>query len=99
MELEVRQRETTTSGVKGQNPFSETQTIAKYEIMDGAPVKAEKIPLRLFLKPYTNSITPTYRNVCNKLDVRYFINLVLVDQEDRRYFKQQEIELYRDKFV
>ena len=99
MELEVRQRETTTSGVKGQNAFSETQTIVKYEIMDGAPVKAEKIPLRLFLKPYTNSITPTYRNVCNKLDVRYFINLVLVDEEDRRYFKQQEIELYRDKFL
>ena len=99
MELEVKQRETTTSGVKGQNASSETQTIAKYEIMDGAPVKAERIPLRLFLKPYSQNLTPTYRNVCNKLDVKYFINLVLVDEEDRRYFKQQEIELYRDKFV
>lgn len=27
--------------------------------------------------------------------MRYFLNLVLVDEEDRRYFKQQEITLYR----
>jgi vacuolar protein sorting-associated protein 26 len=27
--------------------------------------------------------------------VRYYLNLVLVDQEERRYFKQQEITLYR----
>jgi hypothetical protein len=27
--------------------------------------------------------------VFNKFSVRYFINLVLVDEEDRRYFKQQ----------
>jgi len=27
--------------------------------------------------------------------VKYFLNLVLVDEEDRRYFKQQEVILYR----
>jgi hypothetical protein len=27
--------------------------------------------------------------VFNKFSVRYFLNLVLVDEEDRRYFKQQ----------
>ena len=27
--------------------------------------------------------------------VKYFINLVLVDEEDRRYFKQQEIFFWR----
>ena len=26
---------------------------------------------------------------------RYYLNLVLVDEEDRRYFKQQEITLWR----
>lgn len=29
--------------------------------------------------------------------VRYFLNLVLVDEEDRRYFKQQEIFIWRQK--
>mgnify|MGYP007072019128 FL=1 len=28
--------------------------------------------------------------------MKYYLNLVLVDEEDRRYFKQQEIFLYRD---
>lgn len=27
--------------------------------------------------------------------MKYYLNLVLVDEEDRRYFKQQEILLYR----
>ena len=48
---------------------------------------------RLFLSPY--DLTPTYKTVHNKFSVRYFLNLVLVDEEDRRYFKQQEITLYR----
>jgi Vacuolar protein sorting-associated protein 26 len=48
---------------------------------------------RLYLSPY--DLTPTYKNVHNKFNVKYFLNLVLVDEEDRRYFKQQEIELFR----
>ena len=27
--------------------------------------------------------------------VKYFLNLVLVDEEDRRYFKQQEVIFWR----
>lgn len=50
-------------------------------------------PPRLFLSPY--ELTPTYKNIDNKFSVKYFLNLVLVDEEDRRYFKQQEIVLYR----
>lgn len=41
----------------------------------------ECVPLRVFLKPY--SLTPTYR-ATNKFTVKYFLNLVLVDEEDRR---------------
>ena len=48
---------------------------------------------RLFLSPY--DLAPTYKNVHNKFSVKYYLNLVLVDEEDRRYFKQQEITLYR----
>ena len=61
--------------------------------MDGAPVKGESIPIRVFLAGY--DLTPTMRDINKKFSVRYYLNLVLVDEEDRRYFKQQEITLWR----
>ena len=80
---------------QSQNIFTETQTLVKYEIMDGAPVKGEVIPVRLSLNGIPADLTPTYTAVNNRFSVRYFLNLVLVDEEDRRYFKQQEIILWR----
>ena len=41
------------------------------------------------LSPAGYDLTPTMRDVNKKFSVRYFLNLVLVDEEDRRYFKQQ----------
>ncbi|XP_077978168.1 vacuolar protein sorting-associated protein 26B-like [Glandiceps talaboti] len=90
MELAIIKRETTGSGP---NTFNENETIAKYEIMDGAPVRGESIPIRLFLAGY--DLTPTMRDINKKFSVRYYLNLVLVDEEERRYFKQQEITLWR----
>ncbi|KAK4480526.1 hypothetical protein RD792_013602 [Penstemon davidsonii] len=90
MDLEIRRRESTGSGT---NTHVETETLAKFELMDGAPVRGESIPIRLFLSPY--ELTPTYRNINNKFSVKYYLNLVLVDEEDRRYFKQQEVTIYR----
>lgn len=84
MEIAIIKRETTGSGP---NTFTENETIAKYEIMDGAPVKGESIPIRVFLAGY--DLTPTMRDINKKFSVRYFLNLVLMDTEDRRYFKQQ----------
>ncbi len=43
MEIEIRRRESTGSG---SNARSESDTLAKYEIMDGAPVRGEIIPIR-----------------------------------------------------
>lgn len=110
MELAVIRRETSGDGVQAvattggppqptadsqQNVFTETQTLVKYEIMDGAPVKGEVIPVKLSLRGIPADLTPTYTSVNNRFSVRYFLNLVLVDEEDRRYFKQQEIILWR----
>jgi vacuolar protein sorting-associated protein 26 len=53
----------------------------------------ETIPIRLFLSGF--ELTPTYRDVNKKFSTRYYLNLVLVDEENRRYFKQQEITIYR----
>ena len=43
MEVEIRRRETTGAGAAARN---ESETLAKYEIMDGAPVRGENIPIR-----------------------------------------------------
>lgn len=75
------------------NQYNESETITKFEIMDGAPVRGETIPIRLFLGGF--ELTPTYRDVNKKFSTRYYLNLVLIDEENRRYFKQQEITLFR----
>jgi vacuolar protein sorting-associated protein 26 len=84
--------------VDASNIYTETQTLVKYEIMDGAPVKGEVIPVKLCLRGIPADLTPTYTAVNNRFSVRYFLNLVLVDEDDRRYFKQQEIILWRKVF-
>ena len=53
----------------------------------------ETIPIRLFLGGF--ELTPTFRDVNKKFSTRYYLNLVLIDEENRRYFKQQEITIYR----
>ena len=95
MELAVIRRETAGSG---SNTYNESENITKFELMDGAPVKGECIPIRLFLKPLT-TLTPTYRSVNNVFSVKYYLNLVLIDEEDRRYFKQQEVILWRKEMA
>lgn len=67
----------------------------KYEVMDGCPYKGEVIPIRLYLNGV--DLTPSHKNVGGKFSVKHFINLVLVDEDDRRYFKQQELTFYRLK--
>eukprot|EP01103_Thecamoeba_quadrilineata_P013533 TRINITY_DN3783_c0_g1_i2.p1 TRINITY_DN3783_c0_g1~~TRINITY_DN3783_c0_g1_i2.p1 ORF type:complete len:176 (-),score=34.11 TRINITY_DN3783_c0_g1_i2:70-597(-) len=92
MEIALIKRETTGSGP---NLFNENETLTKFEIMDGNPVRGELIPVRLFLSEF--DLTPTYRTVHNKFSLKYYLNLVLVDEDDKRYFKQQEITLWRKK--
>lgn len=47
----------------------------------------ETIPIRLFLGGF--DLTPTFRDVNKRFSARYYLNLVLIDEENRRYFKQQ----------
>lgn len=72
----------------------ETETLQKFEIMDGTPIAGETVPIRLYLKSIPR-LTASYPNVHNLFRVLYFVNLVLVTGEGKRYFKQQEITLYR----
>lgn len=94
MEVEIRKRESAGSGA---NVYNETDTVMKFEVMDGPPVPGETIPVRMFLGA-CKSLTPTYRSINNKFSVKYYLNLVLVDEDDRRYFKQSEITIWRAAF-
>ena len=60
MELEIRRRESTGSGP---NTYVETETLAKFELMDGAPVRGITIvPLNFFQKKtsYSGKLVVTY---------------------------------------
>lgn len=57
----------------------------------------ETIPIRLFLGGF--DLTPTFRDVNKKFSTRYYLNLVLIDEENRRYFKQQVKSNLRWKLV
>ncbi|KAI3644154.1 hypothetical protein MP228_010318 [Amoeboaphelidium protococcarum] len=92
MELSIIRRETVGAPP---NQYNENETVVKHEIMDGAPIRGETIPLRLFLSPL--NLTPTFRDVNKRFSVRYYLNLVLIDEENRRYFKQQEVTVFRTR--
>ena len=72
--------------------YNDSENIIRYELMDGAPIKGECVPYACF-GPLGSD--PTYRSIANMFSVKYFLNLVLIDEEDRRYFKQQEVQLWR----
>lgn len=90
LELNLVRKEVAGPPIGG---VTDSEVVAKYEILDGAPLKGETIPIRLFLAPY--DLAPTMKDVLQKFTVSYSINLILVDEEDRRYFKQQDIHLWR----
>ena len=90
MELSIIRRETT--GVPP-NQYNESETLVRFEIMDGSPSRGETIPIRLFLGGF--DLTPTFRDVNKKYSTRYYLSQVLIDEDARRYFKQSEIVLYR----
>ena len=60
--------------------------------MDGSPIKGslilslgEVIPIRMYLKGF--EITPSYQKIKNKFSIKYFLNIILIDDDERRYFK------------
>lgn len=93
MKLNIVRKEIIGSGDKARTTQTE---INEFEIMDGCPIKEEKIPIRIFLAG-VNDLTPTMVKVNNKFSVRYFLHLAILDDNSRKFFKQSEIFLYRDK--
>jgi len=76
-------------------------TLSRLNLKKGGPIidlltvecLGETIPIRFFLGGF--DLTPTFRDVNKKYSTRYYLSLVLIDEDARRYFKQSEIVLYR----
>jgi len=92
MELQIVKKEVLGNG---STAHTESDNICKFEVMDGVPARGELIPIRMYIK--SNKLTPSYVNVKDRFSVKYYLNLVMVDEEDRKYFKQQEIGFWRKK--
>jgi vacuolar protein sorting-associated protein 26 len=58
MELEVRRRESTGTG---SDMYNESETITKFEIMDGAPVRGECVRLTILSLEFCNTF---HRYLC-----------------------------------
>ena len=69
------------------------EKIFSFEVMDGCPAKDVAIPIRIPLGQYKNITSSTE---AKHFDVSYFLNVTIVDTEDRRYFKQTDVKLYRE---
>ena len=90
MVLQIHRKETTGYPP---NQNVDTEVLAMYELMDGAPVKGESMPIRVFLSNL--ELTPTYKNINNMFSVTYHLHLVLIEEDGKRYFKSCEFQLYR----
>ncbi|GAA5811261.1 hypothetical protein MFLAVUS_004694 [Mucor flavus] len=75
MELSIIRRETTGSPP---NLYNESENITKFEIMDGAPVKGETIPIRLFLGGF--ELGPTFRDINKKFSISKVAQLDLYNK-------------------
>lgn len=93
MSIQLLQREIIKVTDIGKPDILSTTAIGSYEIMDGMAFKDEIIPIRMSLNRFNNALYTTFN--CNQFKLQYFVNLGLVDEEDRRYFKTCEIFIYR----
>lgn len=78
----------------GVNKKLDTDLIYKFEIVDGCPEANEVVPVRMFINSY-ETLSPTYRDVNNMVSVKYYLKFVVVSEDDKSFFKQQEISLWR----
>ena len=92
MEVQLIKKETIFGGAVSKRNEKQ-KIIATYELIDGGPYKNETIPFRFFLEPY--NLTPSYIDIAGNFSVRYYLNLIIKDQKNNRYFKQKEIFLFR----
>lgn len=76
---------------------SETVMISKFEIVDGCPVNGDVVPIRMFLNGF--SLSPTYKELNNVISIKYYLKFVVIDEDGKSFYKQQEITLWRKSLM
>lgn len=78
------------------NTYFKNKTVLKtYEIMDGAPVRGDSIPIRLFMGDSGLWSYTKFRD--SPLKVEQFIRVQLIDENGKKYFKRMKINFDRFK--
>lgn len=97
--VSIMKKETVGLGV---DERTESEILESFEVIDGAPIAKEIVPVRLYLPAIEEwKLTQSCKPVNNKFSVKYMLHLSLHEKQqpdqkhNRKYFKQQEIELYR----
>ncbi|EAL46790.1 vacuolar sorting protein 26, putative [Entamoeba histolytica HM-1:IMSS-B] len=75
------------------NTEKSVSIVKRFEVMDGAPIKGEKIPIRIPLRGVP--LTPSYNNIGGLFSTEYFISVVVIDSDGRRFFSETLIKLYK----
>lgn len=79
-----------------ESSFFKKKTLLKtYDILDGAPVKGDFIPIRLFLAdtgiwPYDN-----YKG--SNLEVEHYLRIEMIDENGKKYYKKMKLYFKRFK--
>lgn len=77
----------------GNSQKTENTLLSKFEVVDGRPGVADIVPIRMFINCY--ELSPTYKDLNNVMSVKYYLKFVVIDDDDKAFFKQQEIYLWR----
>jgi len=72
--------------------FSDT-LITRHQICDGTVEESDCLPIRIYLSSY--NLNPTYPLLNNLFSVKYFVNLKVIDSQDKTYSFLEEIVLFR----
>lgn len=76
------------------NTYFKTKTVLKtYEIMDGAPVRGDNIPIRLYMGDSDIWSYTKFRD--SPLRVEQFLRVQLIDENGKKYFKRMKINFDR----
>lgn len=92
MELSVIRKETLGTP---DSSSSHSKVLETFQVMDGCPEQGSVIPFRMSLRG-VKGLAPSYKSIHNRLFVRHWLNLVIFDEDNRRYFKQAEVTFYRN---
>lgn len=66
------------------------------EIMDGAPVRGDHIPIRFYVGNVSVWPFTVFRS--SQLSVEHYFRASIVDENGKTYFKKLKVELYRFPF-